>query len=109
MRSDFFKRPARMVFKFGDTEKIEDPSGVHTFEPPSLPTVVSTFNERQATKREIQQYGEHEVFNPNRSPVQKPSGQFARFNGPVPDTAEAIASPVPPSTKKRVDHKATDK
>lgn len=108
MRSDFFKRPTRMVFKFGDTEKIEDPSGVHTFEPPAMVMPHDTFDTR-ASKREVQQYGEHEVFNPNRSPVQKPSGAFASFNGPVPDTAEAIASPVPTSTKKRVDHKSTDK
>lgn len=109
MRREWFKRPTRMVHKFGETEKINDPLNTQTFEPPILPSVVDTFAERQQTKREAQQFGEHELFNPARSPVQTPSGRFASFNGPAPDWAEGIAAPVPTSTKKRVGHLKTDK
>lgn len=99
-----------MVHKFGETEQMNDPIQRNTFD----------FAEDQRCVRperlsefghscEVQQYGEHEMFNPARSPVQKPNGQFASNNGPAPDMAEGIAAPIPFSTKKRKDHLKTDK
>lgn len=47
-------------------------------------------------------YGEHEVYNPNRSPIVKPTGRLADFGGPKPDLAEELAAPTPVSTRMRI-------
>lgn len=110
MRSDIFRRPARMTHKFGETEKINDPMGTSTFDfyEQQKRTRVSDLS-RKGSACTVQQYGEHEMFNPPRSPVQTPSGRLASQNGPAPDWAEAIGAPIPVSTKKRVNHLKTDK
>lgn len=97
MNKAFFLRSARMTHKYGETEKINDPGGMNTFEPPRrlMP------GDLCGPSYEVQQYGEHKVWNPSRSPVQKPNGSFASINGPSPDWAEGAVAPVPVSTKKR--------
>jgi len=105
MKRDFFQRPTRMVHKFGELERINDPLGAHTFDPPKhlFPGQLSS------PSMEIQQYGEHDTFAPARSGVSKPNGRLANTTGPAPDWAQAIAAPIPVSTKKRVGHLKTDK
>lgn len=110
MKRDVFKRGTRMTHKFGETEDINDPVQRNTFpffedQKCVRPERLSEFGH----SCEVQDYGEHEMFNPARSPVQKPNGQFASNNGPAPDMAEGIAAPIPFSTKKRKDHLKTDK
>jgi len=110
MKRDIFKRAIRMTHKFGETEAINDPLGANTFD---------FYNKYKRTRTSdhtapspsctVQQYGEHETFNPARSPVQKPGGGLASNSGPAPDWAESIGAPVPVSTKKRVNHLKTDK
>ena len=90
--------------------------------PPWVTTCTSTFDfygEQKRTRTSdlsrpgsacaVQQHGEYNMFDPQRSPVQTPSGRLASLSGPAPDYAEAIGAPIPVSTKKRVGHLKTDK
>jgi hypothetical protein len=105
MNRDIFRRPMRMTHKFGETERINDPLGVNTFEfKGPMPS-----SARRSAPVTVQQQGQHDVFNPPRSPVQTPGGRITSVNGPAPDMAEAIGAPMPVSTKKRVNHLKTDK
>lgn len=110
MRRDIFKRATRMTHKFGATDAINDPLGMQTFDfyGDQKRTRVGDLS-RPGHPSTVQQHGEHELFNPPRSPVQTPSGRFASKDGPAPDYAEGVAAPVPVSTKKRVNHLKTDK
>jgi len=110
MRSDVFRRPLRMTHKFGETERLDDPLGTATFDfyAEQKRTRASDLS-RRGSPSTIQQHGPHDMFSPSRSPIQTPSGRLASMNGPAPDYAEAIAAPIPPSTRKRVNHLKTDK
>ena len=104
MKRDFFQRPTRMTHKFGELERINDPLGAHTFEPPR-PIFPSQL---RSPPMELSQYGEKDTFSPPRSGVCKPNGRIADFGGVTPDIAQAMAAPIPVSTKKRVNHLKTD-
>jgi hypothetical protein len=105
MHRDIFRRGVRMTHKFGTLEDACDPFNPNsTFE---LPVPVEP--KQSSPPVEVQDYGEHQMFGTPRNPVTKPNGSMASFNGPAPDWAQALASPVPVSTKKRKDHLATDK
>jgi len=111
VRSDIFKRPARMVHKFGEIERVNDPLGTSTFDfyEQHKRTRVTDLGRNNVRSCTVKQYGEYDMFNPSRSGVEKPGGGLASINGPKPDYAEEIGAPIPWSTKKRVGHLKTDK
>lgn len=110
MERDIFRRGVRMVHKFGETEKQNDPLQTNTFD-------FQAAQERTRVRDlsghtgpcTVKEYGETRSWAPPRSPVQKPNGQLASTEGPTHDMADEVASVYPTSTKKRVDHKSTDK
>ena len=105
MKRDIFRRPTRMVHPFGEIERINDPRGENSFEfKAPMPG-----RNRRTGPLTIQQHGDHDVFSPSRSPICKPGGGTASLAGPKPDWAEAIAAPIPPSTKRRVGFLKTSK
>lgn len=100
MKRDIFRRGNRMVHKFGEIEGKDDPLfGSHSskFEP-QFPVGIGEHRSPPITSK---QYGEHDMFSPSRSQIQKPGGGLASFSGPKPDLAELVAAPVPVGTKKR--------
>jgi hypothetical protein len=109
IKREIFKRPTRMVHRFDENASTSNADPImgpgETFDARfPLPG-----RERRSPPLSAQTHGQHEMFNPNRSPIQKPAGRAADFNGPEPDYAEQIAAPIHPSTKKRVGHLKTDK
>lgn len=101
MKKDFFRRGVRMQHQFGDTEKINDPLGSGTFDPPPFFRQSGMRDlEGMPPPCEIQEYGEHN-YRPQSSPIQKPSGGMANINGPSPDAPQDLAMPFPVGTKRR--------
>ena len=110
MRKDIFRRPQRMVHKFGETEKIDDPLGRQTFDFYEQHKRTRTSELSQRTPPcTVQGYGEARTYSEPRSPVEKFSGGLASVAGPAIDYAEALARPMPVPSKKRVNHLKTDK
>lgn len=104
MKRDIFSRGVRMQHQFGETEKINDPLGLKTFDLPLPENRLAG----HSPGCEIQQQGQH-TWPPPLSPVQKPSGQLADINGPAPDNAAIFATPIPVGTKRRLGPPKTDK
>lgn len=100
MNRDIFMRPNRMVSKYGETEKQDDPLGARTFEfkPPVFPQQNGAFGVN------IKEKGLHR-YEHGRSPVQKPDGSLASLQGPETDYASQVATRVPASTRRRVSGK----
>lgn len=110
MKRDWFRRGVRMQHQFGDTEKINDPLGTSTFDPPDFPLPGAGMKRLTGTGYpcEIQEKGEHSYW-PQRSPIQKPSGSMASINGPAPDAPQNVGFPIPVGTKRRLGPLKTDK
>ena len=106
MKREIFRRGVRMQHQFGATEKINDPLGSQTWDPP-WPKSVRQLSQT-GKSCEIQQYGEH-AYRPQSSPVQKPDGRMANINGPAPDFAQVLGMPIPVGTKRRLGPLKTDK
>lgn len=98
MKRDVFRRPQRMVFKFGETERANDPLGSASFDFAGKHMLMP--GQGRSAPSTVQKDGEHQ-WSPPRSPIQKPSGRMASICGPSPDVANVIAYQVPDSTKKR--------
>ena len=96
MMRDIFRRGVRMVHKFGETERVSDPYGSRTFDPPT-----PIFPQQRSAPITSKQYGEHDPFDPPKSPIEKFRGGLASQAGPAPDIPGAIAAPIPSGTKKR--------
>ena len=94
LKKDWFEPQVRMTHRFGESIA-DDPLGRGSVnvQVPVFPTQSSPGINR---KRD----GEYRWDNP-RSPVVKPSGFAASFNGPKPDYASEFAVAVPTGTKKR--------
>lgn len=96
MKKEMFRRPTRMVHRFGELEG-EGPLDGQRFdaEIPRSPRV------RSSPALSIKRQGEHRWVDP-MSPVVKPGGvKRASLNGPAPDVPDMLAQPIPASTKKR--------
>jgi hypothetical protein len=104
LKKEIFSRGVRMIHKFGDLIKRSDPIQKDVFEP-HFPLGL---NQRHGTQLHQVDKGEH-AYRPDSSPVVKPSGKPASFNGPAPDNAEVMARPVPVGTKRRKETLKTDK
>ena len=104
MKREIFLRPTRMTHKFGATERVNDPLGDSTFDfkPPVFPA-------QRSGAVDVHAHGEHRVFDRARSPVEKFVGGAATLEGPAPSWAENLAAPIPARTKKRANHRKTDK
>ena len=102
MKRDIFRRGVRMQHQFGDTEKINDPLGVQTFDQTYFPLPGPGMKSlsTQGKSVEVQQYGEYSYREPS-SPIQKPSGGMATNQGPAPDVAQIFGFPIPVGTKRR--------
>lgn len=102
MKRDIFRRGIQMTHKFGELETMDDPNGGQTFDfyAQQKRTRVSELSNNTSPVT-VQRHGEHQMFNPPRSPVCKPGGGYASIAGPAPDWAEAAAATTPVSTKKR--------
>lgn len=95
LKKDWFQRGVRMTHRFGQLAK-DDFIGTGTFEVP-LPDGVKHEGTNQILKSRCGQHDYYEAL----SPVVKPNGVRANYNGPQPDYAEEMAAPVPAGTKKR--------
>jgi hypothetical protein len=104
MKRDIFRRAVRMTHKFGAIEGDSDPlyGRGHVFEP-QFPERPDQLSSRPIT---IQQQGEYRYFSQPGSAVAKPNGQLASINGPAPDYADALASPIPVGTSQRLGNRA---
>ena len=103
---NIFSRPMRMVHHFQEGSDFTDPvKPNHAFNAP-FPIECK---QQRSPPLEIQQYGEHRSWDEPKSAIIKPTGRRASLNGPDPDYAADFAGVFPPSTKKRVGHKSTDK
>lgn len=100
MKREWFRRPTRFQHQFGETEKLNDPLGVRTWELPDFPLPGAERFSQFGDKREIQQYGEHK-HREDPSPIQTPSGRMASTDGPAPDLPQIIAMPVSIGTLTR--------
>ena len=96
IKSDNFRRAVRFTHKFEGLTQ-DNPWGTPTWqmEAPIRP------NERRSAQAHVQTHGEYS-YPERKSPVCKPGGGYASINGPHPDIADDIASPVPQSTSKRL-------
>lgn len=94
LKKDWFQRGVRMTHRFGPLTN-DDFIGTGTFELP-LPK----FGRRDSAPLLKCKQGQHDYYEP-LSPVVKPNGVRANYNGPQPDYAEQMASPTPVGTKKR--------
>lgn len=100
MKNDWFRRGVRMQHQFGDTEKINDPLGSGTFDPPDFPLPgVGRFS-GTGKPCEVQEYGEHQ-YREAPAPIQKPGGDMASHQGPTPDAPQIFAISFPVGTKRR--------
>ena len=110
MKRDFFRRGVRMQHQYGDTERINDPLGHSTWEPPDFPLPGSGVKRLSGTGYpcEVQEKGEHQ-YRDSSSPIQKPSGGMASIQGPAPDMAQIFGMPWPVGTKRRIGPPKTDK
>jgi hypothetical protein len=108
MKRDWFRRGVRMSHPFGELERVNDPLGMGTFNPPH-PVRVDKLSERGPMRDfHIQAEGEYSYREPP-SAVVKPNGSMASINGPAPDYAQGLAMPVPVGTKRRLGPLRTDK
>lgn len=96
LKREIFSRSNRMVHKFGETQRIDDPMQRHTFNLP-MPNPVGVASTKPCN---VQEYGEHN-WRQESSPVQKPSGGMATINGPSLDEPGMFAMAIPVSTKRR--------
>lgn len=104
MKREMFLRPNRMTHRFGEAEASADPLGTNTFDYKGpLPGA-----SRRSRPLNLSTDGEYRS-TPTMSPVEKFRGGCAVLSGPAPDYADALAYPIPPSSKKRVGHLKTDK
>jgi hypothetical protein len=108
MKREIFSRGVRMIHKFGELESRSDPLGSTTFELPRPIRVDDLSKQCPAGFIEAKTHGEHN-YRPDSSPVCKPGGGYASFNGPKPDLAETFARPFPVGTKRRLGPPKTDR
>lgn len=112
MKRDWFNRGVRMTHQFGETEKLNDPMGIGTFDPPDFPLPGPGMKRLTDTGSpcEIKDYGVHS-YRDDPSPIQKPNGTMAETNGPerTPDYPEEFGRPIPVGTKRRLGPLKTDK
>lgn len=94
LSKDWFQRGVRMTHRFGELAP-GDPIGTGTFEV-QLPKL----GQRDSPCATKARQGQHD-YNAPLSPIVKPNGVRANYNGPQQDFAEEIAYPTPVGTKKR--------
>lgn len=105
MKKDIFRRGTRMVHKFGEIEGRSDPVyGDQGVFDPRFPIVHNNMSGARNNSPPItlQGHGEFRYFSQPGSAIAKPTGRLASLNGPQPDYADAIASPVPVGTSQRL-------
>lgn len=108
MKREIFSRGVRMIHKFGELEQRDDPFGTSTFEMPTPIRVDELSQQNPRGFLEAKTHGEHN-YRPDSSPVCKPDGGYASFNGPKPDPVEPFSRPIPVGTKRRLGPLKTDK
>jgi hypothetical protein len=97
LKKEIFARPTRFTHRFGDKDDPwVMPEQYFDFTGPSSPKAA---NAPKPGPFGIKDKGLH-VHTPPQSPVSKFRGGHASF-GPQPDRADAIAEPLPPSTRER--------
>lgn len=94
LSKDWFQRGVRMTHRFGELSP-GDPIGTGTFE-----VKLPYFGEQSSPSATKAKQGQHDYYSP-LSPVVKPNGVRAAYNGPQVDIAEELAYPTPAGTKKR--------
>lgn len=99
LKKDWFQRGVRMTHRFGQLAS-DDPVGTGTFDFP-LPDGIK----REGTNQLLKSRCGQRDYNEPLSPVVKPNGVRANYNGPQVDRAEEVAYPTPVGTKKRTSFK----
>lgn len=108
LKREIFSRGVRMQHQFGDLISRNDPMGTSSFDAPWPKRVDDLSKQNPGGFFESKTHGEYS-YREDSSPVCKPGGGFASFNGPKPDPIEPYSRPMPVGTKRRLGPPKTDK